>query len=323
MWSFRRGQRASGATRLAIDPAMGDPVAARLAAAAKQGDWRTISAELSNVEHPDDHMFYVRAAAYNSGVERWVDDWVAAEPRSTLPLLVKGAHAIDWAWEARGGGRASTVSEEAFKLFFKRLKLAEDCLDDVTDRDRDSATSWAFLVILGRGRQLGIDETRRRFEEVRRRHPWHLEAHDQMLQQLCQKWSGSHELMHEFAQQTLAEMPAGSPLGRLTAIAHLEHWLDLPSGEDATYMSSPEVRTQLLAAADRSVRHPYYVRRPGWPSVHNAFAMAFSFSAEWAAAGEQFDLIGDLATEWPWQYMNRPDQAFLQFRKRTYRELGR
>lgn len=323
MWPFRRGQRASGQPRLAIDPAMGDPVAARLIVAAKQGDWRTISDVLSGVKQPDDHTFYVRATAYNSGVQQWIDDWVAAEPRSALPLLVKGVHAIDWAWEARGGGRASTVSDEAFRLFFKRLKLAEDCLDEVTDRDPDSATPWAFLVVLGRGRQLGIDETRRRFEEVRRRYPWHLEAHDQMLQQLCRKWSGSHELMHEFAQQTLAEMPAGSPLGRLTAVAHLERWLDLPSGEDATYIASAEVRAQLLAAADRSVRHPDYVRRPGWPSVHNTFAMAFAFGTEWAAAGEQFDLIGDLVTEWPWQYMSRPEQAFLQTRNHTYGELGR
>lgn len=323
MWPFRRGGRASTAQLPVIDPAQGDPVAARLVAAAKQGDWRTLSAVLSAVEHPDDHMFSVKAAAFTSGVERWVDDWVAAEPRSVLPLLIKGAHAIDWAWEARGGGRADTVGDEAFKLFFRRLKLAEDCLDEVTERDPDSATAWAFLVILGRGRQLGIEETRRRFEEVRRRHPWHLQAHDHMLQQLCRKWGGSHELMHEFAGQTLAAMPAGSPLGRLTAIAHLEHWLDLPPEEDLRYIGSAEVRAQLHAAADRSVRHPDYVRRPGWPSVHNAFAMAFAFSSEWVAAGEQFDLLGDLVTEWPWEYMDRPDVVFRRFRKRVYTELGR
>ncbi len=322
MWPFSRRRKAS-IERLTIDPAMGDPVAARLIAAAQEGDWRTISDTMSGVEHQDDHTHYVRTAAFTGGVERWIDEWVAAEPRSTLPLLVKGAHAIDWAWEARGGGRANTVSDEAFKLFFKRLKLAEDCLDEVTDRDRDSASPWSFLIILGRGRQLGIDETRRRFEEVRQRHPWHVEAHEQMLQQLCRKWGGSHELMHEFAARTLADMPAGSPLGQLTVAGHVEHWLDLDSGEDGAYIGSAQVRAELIAAADRSVRHPDYVRRPRWPSVHNAFAMAFSFSGEWAAAGEQFDLIGDLVTEWPWQYMGQPDQSFLQFRKRTYSELGR
>lgn len=317
MWPFRRAGRPT------IDPAMGDPLAARLIAASQQGDWRTIRELLAGVGHPDDHMFRVRAAAYVKGVEQWIDEWVAAEPRSALPLLVKGAHAIDWAWEARGGGRANTVGEEAFKLFFKRLKLAEDCLDEVTERDPDSATAWAFLVILGRGRQLGVEETRRRFEEATRRHPWHLEAHDQMLQQLCRKWGGSHELMHEFAARTVAEMPAGSPLGRLTATAHLERWLDLKSGEDTAYLGSAEVRAELRAAADRSVRHPGYERRPGWPSPHNSFAMAFSLAGDWAAAAEQFDAIGDLMTEFPWQYTPFPRRKFRKLRDRARAETGR
>lgn len=317
MWPFRR----SGSPT--IDPAKGDPVAARLIAASKQGDWRTLREVLAGVEHPDDHTFYVRSAAYVSGVEGWIDEWVAAEPRSALPLLVKGAHAIDWAWEARGAGRANTVSQEAFKLFFQRLKLAEDCLDEVTERDPDSATPWAFLVVLGRGRQLGVDETRRRFKETTRRHPWHLEAHDQMLQQLCRKWGGSHALMHEFAARTVAEMPAGSPLGQLTAIAHLERWLDLKRGEDAAYLEAAQVRADLHAAADRSVRHPSYQRRPGWPSVHNSFAMAFSLAGEWAAAAEQFDIIGDLMTEWPWQYSPFPKRRFRKLRDRARAEASR
>jgi hypothetical protein len=165
--------------KLSVDPAMGDPTATRLISASGAGDYRTISEILAEVTDPDDHTFYIRQLTSVDGVENWIDEWVAAEPRSTLPLLCKGSHAIHWAWEARGGGRAETVSREAFRIFFRRLKLAEDCLDEVTERDRDGATAWALLVILGRGRELGIEETGRRFEEVRRRHPWHVQAHEQ------------------------------------------------------------------------------------------------------------------------------------------------
>ncbi|HEY0701090.1 MAG TPA: hypothetical protein VGD43_25165, partial [Micromonospora sp.] len=101
---------------MTVDPALGDPVAARLVEATKQGDWRTISDVMSTVDDPDEHTFHLRAAAHNSGVEQWIDDWVAAEPRSALPLLFKGAHAIHWAWQARGGGRANSVGDEAFRL---------------------------------------------------------------------------------------------------------------------------------------------------------------------------------------------------------------
>lgn len=325
MWPFRRRRKPSAPDEptLTIDPAMGDETARRLIDASEAGDWRTIRDVLSTVEDPDDFTFYVHRAAFVDGVENWVDEWVEAEPRSSLPLLVKGAGAIHWAWQARGSGRASTVGSEAFKVFFRRLKIAESCLEEVTERDRDGAAGWAFRVILGRARQLGIDETRRRFEEVRKRHPWHVEAHEHMLQQLCPKWGGSHEQMHRFALETLEAMPPGSPLGQLVPAAHLEHWLDLPSGEDAEYIGSDEVTAQLFEAANRSILHPAYVRRPRWPTLHNSFAMAFCWSGELVAAAQQFDVIGDLVTEWPWQYAGNTVEAFQDYRRRAYEVVGR
>jgi hypothetical protein len=118
-------------------------------------------------------------------------------------------------------------------------------------------------------------------------------------------------------------MPAGSPLGQLTAVAHLEHWLDLPREEDDEYIRSASVRAELLAAAERSVLHPDYVRRPRWPIAHNVFAMALKFSDELAAAAVQFDTVGDLITEWPWYYAGEPVEVFQQVREETYRTLGR
>lgn len=296
--------RTVGARRVDIDPAIGDPLGVRLLAAARQGDWRTIADAMPGVSHPDDHAFYTRLVAYNPGVERWVDDWVAAEPRAALPLLVKGCRAIDWAWEARGSGRAKGVSRDAFAVFFQRLELAEACLTEVTERDPDSATPWAFKVLLGRARQLGIDETRRRFDEACRRHPGHVDAHTHMLQQLCRKWSGSHALMHDFAERTVAAMPAGSRLGGLVAWAHVERWLDASGDEGMAYLRSPEVRASVGAAADRSIRRPDFERRPGWPAVPNVFAMTFSLMEDHAAAVEAFDVAGDHVTELPWAYLS-------------------
>lgn len=319
MWRFRR--RAAGRVeRLDIDPAQGDPEATRLIAAAKRGDWRAAAEFLRGVEHPDDRSFYCRILGEHAGEATgggaWIDEWIAAEtgPGRAAALTVKGQHAIAWAWQARGNGSASTVSEEAFKLFFRRLKVAEDCLDDATELDADDPTPWAGLVTLGRARQVGVAETRRRFDEAVRRYPWHRDAHAQLLQQLCRKWSGSHELMHEFAEAAAAAAPPGSPLGVLVADAHIEHWLDLPEGEDGEYMRSPEVGERLRLAADRSVRHPRYERRPGWAAGDNAFAMAFTLNGDRPAAAERFDALGDRVTRWPWSYMAVPDVAYTRAR---------
>ena len=68
-----------------------------------------------------------------------------------------------------------------------------------------------------------------RFAQVVRRHPTHLVAHQQMLQFLCRKWFGSTEEMFDFARTAAAKAPAGSLLPELVVVAHIEHWLDLPS----------------------------------------------------------------------------------------------
>ncbi|MBQ1025627.1 hypothetical protein [Micromonospora sp. C95] len=102
--------------------------------------------------------------------------------------------------------------------------------------------------------------------------------------------------------------------------AHLEMWLDLPPGEDADHIGADEVIDELNAAADQSVRHPSYARRPGRAAVHNLFATGFAFSGNLISAGGQFDVIGDQVTEWPWQYFDGADPtgAFGRFRDKAY-----
>jgi hypothetical protein len=313
MWLF--GGRAKYAEPvLAVDSTLGDPVARRLQKALRRGDWPTVRAVFESVDHPDDRAFYVEQAAEVPRLEESIPEWVAAEPGAPLPLLLQGARAIRWAWESRGGGRAHTVTDEGYALFFERLELAENCLGEVAALDPGNPEPWAQLVLSGRGREVGIDETYRRFAEVRRRYRWHLTAHEQMLQQLCRKWGGSHELMHDFARRTVAEMPVGSSLGELVAVAQLERWLDLSRTERRPYLRRAAVRAELTAAADRSIRHPAYVPPARAAIVHNVFALAFAQVGDARSAAAQFELIGDCVTQWPWEYLGSPAERFVAVR---------
>jgi hypothetical protein len=187
----------------------------------------------------------------------------------------------------------------------------------VVRREPDNVTAWYGLVVTSRGRQLGVNETRHRFRQVFARHPGHVRAHQQMLQQLCRKWGGSHEAMHGFAREAMLKAPAGSPLGHLVAIAHLEQWLDLDDAECDRYLHTPSVLGQLHEAADRSVRHPYYRPRPGWAVQHNAFAMAFALAGDQRAAAWHFRAVGDVVTEFPWSYLDGTDPAAAFARRRA------
>lgn len=310
---------AERAPAVVIDPCAYDPAARQLRMALEQRNWPWARDFLNTVTDPDDRAFYLSICADVPGVQDWIEQWVAAERHSTLPLLVRGAHAVYWAWEARGAARAEQTSSDQFQDFFGRLKLAENCLDEVVERDPDDTTAWTFLITSARGRQVDREDAQRRFTGVIRRHPTHRIAHLQMLQYLCKKWFGSHEEMFTFAREVVAKAPAGSPLGQLVASAHIEMWLDLPSGEDRDYMTRPDVRADLNAAADHTIRHPAYRPRPGWPQVHNTFAFAFALSGDRRAAVQQFEIIGNRVTEGPWDYYRRdPGTAFLELRRFAY-----
>jgi hypothetical protein len=317
-WFRRRRDHATPTP--SVDPALGDPDAARLREAVGRGDWPVVRDFLAGVTDPDDHAFYVDVASRVPGAEAWLPGIVAARRHDVLPLTLAGARTVNWAWEARTSKRAKDVTPEQFEVFAGRLKIAEEYLSEAVRHDPDATTAWCGLVTVARGRELGIAEARRRFDQVLVRHPGHLRAHDQMLQQLCRKWGGSDEAMHEFARESMMKVPAGSPLGYLVALAHLEQWSMLEPDEDTRYITADAVRAELAEAADRSVRHPAYRRRPGWPVPHNAFAMAFSLAGEHRAAAEQFEVIGSVPTYVPWCYLdNDPGAAFRARREATYR----
>jgi hypothetical protein len=324
MGLFNRKQASGPAPQVGpvIDKCQGDPGARHLRAAMERRDWPTARDFLSSVTDRDDLAFYVSICADVPGVQDWIGQWVAAEPQSTLPLLVQGAHGVYWAWEARGSAYTEHTQQEQFDLFFKRLKFAENCLDDVADRDPYDTTARAFLLTSGVGRQVDLAEQQRRFSEVIKRHPQHKWAHGAMQQYLCEKWFGSHDQMFAFARETARYAPPGSSLHGGIAEAHIERYLDLSrTGGGAAYMEQPEVGAELVAAAEQSVFHPAHQRRPGWPRLFNSFAFALHLSDQYQAAYRLYRIIGDeYITEHPWDYYNadRPVDYFLSLRQPLY-----
>ncbi|SNS65837.1 protein of unknown function [Asanoa hainanensis] len=315
MWPFKKRQQAVG---LVIDSAQGDPRARALIDALDGRDWQTTRDLFAAAEEPDARAYLMEIAAKVDGVQDWIGQWVDAEPESTLPLLVQGCHAVNWAWEARGAQRAKYTKDEQFREFFRRLVVAENLLDEVIDRDPDDVTARTWLVMASRGRQVPPDEAQARFDAVVKRHPGHVVAHEHRLQYLCAKWFGSDDEMFAFAREATAQAPDGSLLPELVAIAHIEKWMSLPGGEDDAYMAGPEVGKEIVAAADRSVLHPAFTPSFGWVPRANALAMGLRMSGELETAARVFDLIGDQVGGWTWTYFGDPVKAFIEARTAAY-----
>ncbi|MFB6828513.1 hypothetical protein [Streptomyces hydrogenans] len=292
-----------------IDEGAGDPDVRRVREAAGAADWATVRDVLDARPESEDRTGLLWAAGDVAGTERWIADVVAADPGAPLPRLVAAVRHIGWAWEARTAASARHVSREQFRVFHERLDTAETWLYEVAESEPGWTSPWYGLQITGRGLQVGQDVARRRFEATVRRDPHHLGAHQQQLQQVCEKWSGSHEEMHAFARTAAFGAPGGTPLGQLVAHAHLEHWLALDSGPDARYIGQPQVIASLHEAADHSIRHRDFTVGRGGLQALNAFAMAFSLAGDHRAARECFQATEGRVTESPWYYLDGDDPA--------------
>jgi hypothetical protein len=152
MWPFKKRRQPVG---LVIDPTQGDPRARALIDAFGARDWRTARDVLVAASDPDTRAYLMEIVGDVDGVQDWIGEWADAEPDSTLPLLVRGCHAVHWAWEARGALRAEYTTKDQFREFSHRLRAAENLLDEVVDRDPDDVTARTWLVMSSWGRPPG------------------------------------------------------------------------------------------------------------------------------------------------------------------------
>ncbi len=302
------GRKTVTPSTVVIDPALGDETRRRLIDAASARQWEPVR-DLLSAADPADRSDLVWLLADAPGTQDWLADIVRQNPASTIASLAYGVRLIAWAWEARTGARADMVSRDQFELFFERLRAAEDCLQGVVRREPDQAAAWHALIVTARGLQLDLAVARRRFDRTIAAAPGHRGAYDQLLQNLCRKWYGSHEQMFEFARGSMQQAPPGSVLGALVASAHIERWLDADDAERGKYLTRRDVRQEGLAAADRSVRHPDYPS--GWQGLagRGMFAFAFVLGQEYKAAREQFRLIGDRIHRGPWHYLGNGESG--------------
>ncbi|GIF20040.1 hypothetical protein BJ973_002055 [Actinoplanes tereljensis] len=261
-----------------------------------QRDWPTARAVLT-VADADHFAAYLGYAAHLKGVEEWIPDVVRAEPHSILPLLIRGARAVSWAWEARGSGWGNKLSEQQLTVWVRRLELAQNCLDEVVARDPKCVEAWHYQVTLSRARQVPAEEAWRRFDRLTDISPAHLHGHLQMLEYLKPKWFGSPEMMFDFARTRAAAHP-GTDLPILVAEAHLEH--RRAEGGDK-YLRRTDVAGEIYAAAHNSFWHESYRWSLSTPLLWNNFAYSLTLAGYYREACNIYDLIGeDCVRTSPW-----------------------
>ncbi|MFH9860513.1 hypothetical protein [Streptomyces sp. NPDC017202] len=298
-----------------FDPYDNTPELVPLRTAARAGDWPAVRAFVKGLDSAEKISMVSSVLAETPGAETFLERAAAELPADPLPRTLLAERYVHIGWDIRSGARAQDVSRDQFEQFHSWLRRAEQLLIEVCAEQPAYSPAWTVRLTTARGLQLGQAEARRRYDRLSAHHPHHYRAQTQLLQQLCPKWGGTWEAAHAFARECATAAPDGSNSGAVVALAHIEHWLDLDSPDDAAYLRGVPVRDDLRFAAQVSVLHPAH--RPDWYSVgaHSAFAFAFSMGGHHADAAPHFAFLGDRATEFPWQYTGDPKASFLTFRK--------
>jgi hypothetical protein len=299
------------------------PELAHARTALQNRDWRWFEAYHASLTSTDERLFAV------SVLQEHVPDGMLAEvaaaeaattPWSTLARTMHGWQLVNQGWEIRSAKRAKYVSREQFAEFHAHLRRAERVFIEVTALDPANAAAWAYRLTSCMGLELGEAESRRRYHLGAKADPLCVAMKSSHLQQLCEKWGGSHEKMHAFARAECAAAPPGGRAGVLVADAHQEHWLSLPRDEGTAYLRRPEVQQDLLGAGAHSVLHPAYQQRFHWIADHSLFALMFSLADNYPAAAVHFRALGPYWSKRSWSYVGDAEAAFAKHRSRALAE---
>ncbi|MBI5115544.1 DUF4034 domain-containing protein [Candidatus Poribacteria bacterium] len=244
------------------------------------------------------------------------DLWEKHCPKSSNPLRSKGSFHINYAWNARGSGWASTVTEDRWEKFNERLHLAEQYLTRAYELDPTDPRTPSALVKVTLALGYERDQMEQWFSRAVEADPKYYPAYRNKLTYLMPKWHGSRGEMFEFARECAANAPEGSRAEFMLRLAHKEmayRWGD-ETGKDWThYYEDRKVWGEL-----KSLYEKYLSKHPDSISDRNYFAETAFYAHDYEEAARQFDLIGKYIDTECWS-----EQYYYECRSEAYAKAKR
>lgn len=129
---------------------------------------------------------------------RLTADWRRVEPDSPLPGVIEAMIFEDWAWSARGGGYANSVSTQAWAVFAARTEMAVVSLRESASQGRSTPLWYSLSISIGLDQGLTSRQLRATFDQGNARFPGYLPLYRAMLRVLMPRWGGSYQKVDQF-----------------------------------------------------------------------------------------------------------------------------
>jgi len=196
--------------------------------------------------------------------------------RGTM-LTVQGYFNVDYAWDARGGGWANTVTADGARLMAQRLKKAQGALEEAWRLNPSNSDAAACMIRVELGQGEGRDRMEKWFDRAVAADPDNYGAYQAELYYLQPKWYGSIEDMVAFGRQCLAKANWDGSIPMVVIDAHMDaaHYTAngwQPSADPAYFQGNEAAWQDIKAAyAGYSLHTPrndyqklQYAKLAGW-----------------------------------------------------------
>jgi hypothetical protein len=145
---------------------------------------------------PGEHATEEECAAQLARLDRWREEI----PDSPIEPIARAKYFTGYGWKARGGGWASTVTEQGWKLFAERLEQARDVLEAAPEESRKFPAWHVAMMVVARARSWSSDARDRLLEEGTRVDPNYYDLHFTHATALLPRWFGQPGEWQQFAE---------------------------------------------------------------------------------------------------------------------------
>ena len=195
----------------------------------------------------DDCSMAPRAADFIEEFDKLanVDPWIEH--------MVRGRYHTGLGWKARGGGWASTVSREGWKVFHKELKIARDHFTQahaLHPEFPEAATQMISVSMLLRG----STTPREWFDRAVAAQFDYLPAYRRLLWSLEPRWGGSHREMYRFGSECLDTKRFDTEVPRFFLTVVWDVGLELDDWRDA--YKRPGIYAQMQTFFESTLAEP-------------------------------------------------------------------
>jgi len=270
-------------------------------------NWHALESSLKTMES-NTRYDVMQALVDETGRSDAYDEWICAHPQSAIANIVSGFQYINWAWEARGGGVASTVTERGIELFYERLDLAKENFELAIKTENKFADPYIGLITIAMGTGFEREHLWDYFVKAMVHCKDHYQAHVSMINALAEKWGGNENEMFSVANQGTNSAENNNALAAVIAEAYIEKWLYLlmcdMDEEAEVYFRDKDIRQKLTNSYNKIKLCS--LEKIDNVQALNSLAFCFYMSGLNSQAKEVIEKLEGRFVEHPWQYLDEP-----------------